>query len=396
MSHDTNRERLFRGHTGRLCLILAGGWLVILLGREALAPLLPTIITQLSISPSLAGLALTVMWAVYALSQFPGGRLSDGLSRRTVLVASLGLTIVGFLLLTSTRTYGQFLLAVVFLGAGAGTYYPATRGLLSDLFTERRGEAVGLQISAGSIGSALSTVLAVAVITTAVWQAAFVPVIAGLVVLMYLLHRWVEEPYVLARPTIEFRTTAARLLRTSHLRVTIAIYSLFAFSWQGMISFFPTFLQFEKDLSPELASLGFGFLYVIGMVASPVAGKVSDRFGRLTVATIAIGAAFVGLTALLAASTLAPLALAVFVYAVGIRSFPAAMQTHLMDAFPDGSVAGDLGGTKTIYSGVGSLGPVYIGFVAERASYSAAFAGFCLCLLGALFLLLWSQLSSRF
>jgi hypothetical protein len=52
-----------------------------------------------------------------------------------------------------------------------------------------------------------------------------------------------------------------------------------------------------------------------------------------------------------------------------------------MDTFPDGSMGGDLGATRTVYLGLGSLGPSYVGFVAGRVSYAAAFAGLLGCLL---------------
>jgi hypothetical protein len=52
-----------------------------------------------------------------------------------------------------------------------------------------------------------------------------------------------------------------------------------------------------------------------------------------------------------------------------------------MDTFPDGSMGGDLGATRTVYLGLGSLGPSYVGFVAGRVSYAVAFAGLLGCLL---------------
>jgi hypothetical protein len=52
------------------------------------------------------------------------------------------------------------------------------------------------------------------------------------------------------------------------------------------------------------------------------------------------------------------------------------MQAHLMDSFPDESMAGDLGATRTVYIGIGSVGPAYVGFVASRLNYTVAFAGF--------------------
>lgn len=51
-----------------------------------------------------------------------------------------------------------------------------------------------------------------------------------------------------------------------------------------------------------------------------------------------------------------------------------------MDRLPVDRVSGDLGGMRTVYIGVGSLGPTYIGFVAGDASYGVAFSGLAGCL----------------
>jgi len=46
-----------------------------------------------------------------------------------------------------------------------------------------------------------------------------------------------------------------------------------------------------------------------------------------------------------------------------------------MDLFPDDSLGGDFGASKTVYTGIGSLGPTYVGVAAAHFSYTAAFAG---------------------
>jgi len=387
VSHEIEREQLLTGYAGRLSITMAFGWLVLLVGREAMAPLLPTIISKLGISPSLAGLALSAMWGIYSLSQFPGGRLSDDLSRKTVLVVSLGIAVLGFVTLLSTVSYPQFLLAVVLVGTGAGAYFPTTRGLLTDLYDERRGEAFGIQVAAGSIGSALAAGVVTAALATSTWQMTFLPVMVALAGIAILLHYWVREPYVVERTSINVRDLLGRLVASEDAPVVIVIYTLFAFTWQGLISFFPAFLQFEKEISPEGAALGFAAFYVIAMLISPIAGSLSDRLSRLEVALGSLAISSVGLLALLWSSSLLLIAVAVVTFATGIRSFPPVMQAFLLDMFPEESMAGDYGGAKAIYSGIGSLGPFYVGVIAERTSYTVAFAGFLPCLIVAIILL---------
>jgi hypothetical protein len=51
-----------------------------------------------------------------------------------------------------------------------------------------------------------------------------------------------------------------------------------------------------------------------------------------------------------------------------------------MDIFPDQSKGGDLGAFKTVYEGLSSLGPTYVGVVVGVATFDVAFGGFLLCL----------------
>jgi len=49
------------------------------------------------------------------------------------------------------------------------------------------------------------------------------------------------------------------------------------------------------------------------------------------------------------------------------------MYTYLADVLSDETLGSDLGALRTIYFAVGSLGPAYIGTMATRFGYSAAF-----------------------
>lgn len=62
-------------------------------------------------------------------------------------------------------------------------------------------------------------------------------------------------------------------------------------------------------------------------------------------------------------------------YALGHGAFGPVMSAHLMDFFPDGNMGGDLGAVPTGYLGVASLGPAYVGIVADESNYAVAFVG---------------------
>lgn len=373
---STSDERLLGGHTGRMLVLLSAGLAVVRLGRLALPPLLPAVIEDFSITSFEAGLALSLAALGFALLQFPSGLLSDQLTRKTVLVGSLSVLAVGSLLLSVAPTFAVFVLGVAVIGVGEGLYGAADRGLLSDLFVDRRGVAFGVHTTFSDVGGVLAAGLAAGALAVGAWRAAFVPAVVGAVVFVGLLARWGREPVRVARVSPPVRETARRLVGQRRVLWVGVAYVLFSVASQGVIGFLPLLLRTDQGFSPGLASAVFAGMFAVGIVARPVAGRLSDRGNRPVVGGAGLVLAAAGIATVLTATSSLVVTLGVAVYGVGQKAFPPAMQAYLMDTFPDASMAGDLGATRTVYIGLGSVGPAYVGFVAGHLSYSAAFAGF--------------------
>lgn len=374
-------ERLLTGYSGRLLLAVSVGWALIQTGRLVISPLLPAITDSLAISSTQAGFAMTVIWGLYALLQYPSGRFSDHLTRVTLLVGGLVLLSVGFLLLAGAPTYLTFLAGAAVVGVGAGLYPTPARGLVSDLFVERRGQAFGLHTASGDTGGVIAAGLATAVLALATWRSAFLPVVVVLVAVALSLHLWSRERYVFERVDLAVGSTARRLFADSQLRWLLVAYTLYAFTWQSAVSFVPTYLQVGKGFSPAVANTGFAALFVVGAVVKPLAGSLGDRVPRGLLAPAVLVVAAAMLTVVVLSSTQTAVLVAVACFAAGLMAFPPVMQAYLMDSFPTDSMGGDLGAMRSLYIGFGALGPTYVGAVADLLSYQVAFAGLVGCLL---------------
>jgi predicted MFS family arabinose efflux permease len=374
-------ESLLTGYTGRLLIAISIGWAFIQAGRVVLSPLLPEISADLGLSSTRAGFALTVLWGLYALLQYPSGRFSDRLTRQTLLVGGLVSLCVGFAVLSRASTYVAFLAGAVVVGVGAGLYPTPARGLVSDLFVARRGQAFGIHTASGDVGGVLAAGLATVVIGIATWRIAFAPVIGVLLVVALALHRWSREGYVFAKVDLAIVATGKRLLGRPQLRWLLLAYALYAFTWQAATGFLPTYLQVSKGFSPAIANASFAALFVVGAVVKPVAGSLGDRISRELLAPFVLAAAGVMLTGVILAAEPVVTTAAVACFAAGLMAYPPIMQAYLMDSFPTDSMAGDLGAMRTVYVGLGALGPTYVGVVADVIDYATAFAGLVGCLL---------------
>ncbi|WP_420028441.1 MFS transporter [Haloglomus litoreum] len=378
--------------------VLLLGWAVLQGGRFILSPLLPAIIDDLSLTSATAGLALTAFQAVYAVAQYPSGRLSDEWSRATLIVPGLAILAVGFLAIGAAPTYLAFVAGAILLGVGKGVYVTPSRALLSDLFVERRGRALGIYTAGTDIGGLVAAGVAALVLATTLpivglpagvraaleaadWRSPFLP-IAGLLALATLLYVWWNrEPYRTGPASLEFRATVRRLATTREQREVLAAYALFYFMIGGWINFLPTYLTHAKGLPEALASAGFALIFLTGIGTKPVAGWLADRFSRRGVSVAGLLLATVSMGGVVLLSSVPALAACVVALALGYKTQFPVVDAILLDAAPDANVGGDLGAARALFLGVGSLGPAYVGIVASVASYEVAFAGLGVCLL---------------
>lgn len=357
------------------------GWAIVQLARRLLPALLPSMSAEIGFSAAESGILLTVLSASYASMQYPSGRFSDRFSRKGPLVAGIGCTVVGCLVLGWARSYVALLLGVLILGVGAGSYPTSARALVSDLFSERRGEAFGLHTASGDLGSAMAAGVAVLAVTLATWRAAFVPTALCLVLIGGVVHLGSRGTYQYGRFSLGLRDSVSTLLGTRSMRWLLVAYVLYVIAVQGVIGFLPALLQFEKGMSPAVAGLGYAIFFVVGIAARPLAGYLSDRIARGPVAGVStVLAAGALLVTVYTRSPVTALA-AVGVFAVGTKAYPPVMQALLMDLFSERSAGRDLGAMRTVYIGLGSLGPAYVGFVSARYDYGTAFIGLVACFL---------------
>ncbi|MFC7133250.1 MULTISPECIES: MFS transporter [Salinibaculum] len=392
-SAETTEESFVRGYTGRITIVLALGSLGVSIGRQMLPLVLPSIIDELSITSAKAGMALTVMWAAFAVSQYPAGRFADQWSRTTIIVGGLATMVVGFGLLLVGLTYPLFVVSAGCIGIGAGLYIISTRTMLSDLFVERRGQAFGINTSANMVGGAFASAVSVVILSAGVWEYGFLPVLVVLLSVSFLLHLWSQESYVVTSVTLELASSTKRVFSRSRMRWLVVAYTMYMLTWQGVLSFLPTALRADKGFSPELAAVGFAIPFVVGIVVMPLAGKMSDGIARLPITAGGLLLSAAGLTTIILAPYPLVILFGIMLFALGLLSFPPVMQAFLMDVFPDTNKGGDFGIFRTMYFGIGSLGPTYVGFVSEWFNYLVAFAGLVCCLLAGGAIIFWTHLT---
>ncbi len=371
----------FTASSERVLTVIAGGTISFVASQLVIPPLLPSIVSDFRITSAEAGVALTVMLAAAALSMYPGGRVSDQLSRPTALVAAVAAAAVGLAVASVAPSFLVFVVALAILGVGIGFFEPSSFATVSDVFVAARGRAFGIVAGSYNVGAAMAAGLAAAAAALGTWQFAFLPIIGLLLVVGSLFHHWRADAYVFEAVSLTPGAALRRVLVNRQLRLLLVLFSLYMFTWQASLSFFPTLLRTELDVAPSIATILFASIFAVGLTLTPIAGVLGDRLGHSRVGQLSpiLGAA--GLTVLLVVRTDWAVVAGTLIYALGLVSFWPVMTAELMNGLSTETVGADYGVTRAVFFGIGSLGPTYAGVVGTRASLTTAYIGLVVCFL---------------
>ncbi len=369
--------------------VTTAAFFVTMVARLAPSPLVPDVMAAFAVSKSQVGLALTGMWAAYAVFQFPGGVLADRVGTRRMVVTAMVATGIGSLLLAAAPSFVLFAALAVALGAGAGLYYTAGTAFLANTF-EDTGRALGVhEIGASTAGLVGPTAAAVAAGRFG-WRAGLLVPVALAAAVAFLFHRGAPEtppadPHASLAEQLELGRLAELLSRPG-LVLTAVVAAVGYFSFQSFASFFPTFLVEFVGVTATQASLAFGVVFAITVVGAPALGRLSDSVGRDPVIAGSMVIAVAGFAVFLTAGGLVALVGGTVLLGSGL-SWAGALNSRFMDHLGTGERGTGFGLVRTIVLLVSSLGSVVTGTLADVAGWLPAF-GLVAALLAAVVVLL--------
>jgi MFS family permease len=375
-------------YRGSVLVFISLGWFLFNAGRLLLPPLAVPIQDALVIGDAGFGFAISVLWATYALLQFPGGISTDTIGYRTVLVGSLAVIGPGFAILALAGHYWLFLVVLALIGAGGSYFYIVSRTLPAELYGDRKGRAIGLVTAAGNASGVLAPLAATAIIAVS-WRAPFAVIGASLLTVGAVFHFLIRGSYAFELPDVRGASKGATAEITKRgVPMMLVAYSAFAIAWQGSTAFIPLYFYRTKGFDLGTANAALALFFLMGVFVKPAAGWISDTVGRRTVASGALLGSGVSLAllALVFDSRLGVLA-AVVVYGGTLLSFSPVMQAYLIEIFDDTNNASSFGLARTVYVLIGATGPTLVGVGSETIGFTRTFAIVSVSLLGAAALL---------
>ena len=302
-----------------------------------IAPLLPRLAGDLSVSVAEAGQLVTVFALTYALSSPILTALTGALNRRRLLVFSM----IGFALANvfafAAKDYWTLMAARILLAVAAGLYVPNANALAGALVRpERRGAALAIVSGGTTIAVALGVPLGSIIGAKFGWRAMFAGVgVLALIATLGLLAGLARD--VGAKLPVTGLSERIGVIRQPGVLRTLLATTLWATGAYTVYTYIATFLSATAGIEGSYLS---AVLFVWGLSAAIgifVGGTLTDRRGPepvivlgLTFLALAFASLSVSATLLSKAAAVGPALVAIVVWGLSAWAFFPAQQTRLI------------------------------------------------------------------
>ena len=373
-------------------------WFMAKFVRYLFPPLFEPFQTAFGVSNTATGLAFSALMTVYALMQFPSGVIADREGPVRVIAGGAAVTALGSLALIAPiplpdlalpagpvqSVPGEFLAIVggmLLIGLGTGAHKTVAVGLLAAIHEERPGRALGVLDTVAAFGG----VAAPLAVTYALpgWRGLF---LASAIVVAALAALFVRQtPRHLSgsgavadseREGVDGSLGGyLELMRPPRVALFVGVTVAFAFGYNGVLAFLPSFLAADAGLGLEtdVANTIYSGLFVVSLVQLGT-GELTDRVGRLPMLFATVAAAVVGTALLLSVRGALAVGAAVVVFGLGAHGYRPVRSAFLMSLLPDDAAGGGLGVVRTVLMIAGAAAPGVTGLLIDTQGYDVAFA----------------------
>ncbi len=348
--------------------------------------LLPIIGLELGLSYSQIGLVMTCQYLAGALANVPGGVLVDTWGRKGLLMG-ISLFWVGFpyLLIGFTHSYLMLLACVALVGVGNSLWHPTAIPTLAQRFPERKGFVLSLHGMGGNAGDAVAPLVVGALLAVLTWrEVVMLNVLPGLVMSLLLLvllgtlrlggKQHAAKPGEPEGQSLKSYAQGLRALFRNRSLVLLSSSGAFrSMTQMALLTFLPLYLAREMGWSIALVGVGMFTLQAAGLLASPIAGHLSDKLGRRSVIMTSMAMTAVVLLLMTVAGRSQA-----FVFFIAVLGFFLYAVRPVIHAWTLESTPRNMGGSSIgILFGAQSLGasvaPLLGGVIADRWGLSATF-----------------------
>ena len=321
---------------GRLYWLALGTFAI---GTEGfmIAPLLPDLSRDLSVSIASAGQLVTVFALTYALSSPLLTAITGDIDRRRLLIASMLAFAAANFVAWSAHTYTGLLVARILLAVAAGLYVPNANALGSAMVdVSRRGTALSIVTGGSSVAVALGVPLGALIGDRFGWRVNFAAVGAlALIATAGLLAGLARD--IAGRLPVASLRERLDVVRQPAVFVALLSTMLWATGAFAVYTYLASFLERAAGLTGSFVSIVLFTWGVAAVIGLRLGGRLTDRFGYFPVIVASLSALVLAFLILSTSAVIlppptarAPILLAIVLWGVSAWSFWPAQQARLI------------------------------------------------------------------
>lgn len=347
-----------------------------MVGIGLIVALLPSRVIGLSHSMGYVGYLASAFAVPFVLFQLPVGQLGDRFGHKRFIVAGYVIScLTGFLYFKAGSVW-SILAGRVLQGLGEIPVWALAPAMLSLLFVNSKGEAIGKYNASMHLGLTAGSILSIFVLS--VWRGneAFLLYAGSGLIGALIVFFFVKEPTDMiagkTEGTIGYGEVliALKKIRRPAIHGGIALYGA---AYGVFLTVIPGLLLSEKGFSQSQVGLFFALFYIAISISQVVAGRISDRRGPNSTMYGGLLLVAAGVAPFMWFSGKTIFAL-LFLASFGLGMFCVSAMVLLNEAVP-ASMKGSISGIFYVLWGVGYfLAPPLLTRIGSAFGYHAVFS----------------------
>lgn len=363
-----SRRELF----GSLCALV----FLVNLARVVFAPLLQPAAAEFGVSAAALGVVTSAAWLGSAAPRLPTGLLLTRFARHHVIAAT-GTLLVFTALFTALAGSVAHLTAGAFLmGVSSGMYFIAANPLVSELFPDQVGSAIGVHGMSSQVAAVLAPLVLSAILLVGEWRQTFVLIaIAGALGTLGLV--WAAHRTELPDAGSEDRSIIAATRAQWPIILTgVCFIGAAGFLWNGLFNLYGDYLEVTKGVDPETGRLLLSAMFGAGVPAFLITGRLADRLPNVPLLLVIVSSFVLSVLVLTVVEGIVAIAVMSLLIGYIVHSLFPVIDTYMLSSLPDRHRASAYAVFSATMTLVGAFGSGSVGTAVSRGmSYDAAFRG---------------------
>ena len=270
-------DSIFRSQIGPI-LLLASIFFLNFIGRIIIAPLLPAIEADLSISHVQAGSLILITTAGYFVTVMGSGLLSSHTTHRNTILFSAFTAAIALVGVSLSNSFSSLRVSLLLLGLATGFYLPSGIATLTSLAPAKHwGKALAIHELAPNLGFVAAPLISEALLHWFSWRG-----VLGFLGVSSALCGWVFWRFGQGgkfQGQVPNLSSYRNLFGQSSFWIMAILFGLGMGASFGIYTMLPLYLTAGQGMDRPFANTLIGLSRVSGLFTSLISGWATDRFG---------------------------------------------------------------------------------------------------------------------